>query len=149
MRAHGVSSFPDPVVTHSGDAVQIRQQVTPGEVNSPAFKTAQQACRGILPQPSNAQQEVSQHAHELGLLSFAQCMRGHGVSDFPDPTAQGQINPQMLAGIDLQAPSVDKAAYARVSSSDGQVNRAAIAAAIAGGPPQSGSQSSSASGGGG
>jgi hypothetical protein len=41
-------------------------------------------------------------------LEFAQCMRGHGVSNFPDPTGQGiQIAPG--SGINPQSPSFQSA----------------------------------------
>jgi hypothetical protein len=41
-------------------------------------------------------------------LQFAQCMRGHGVSNFPDPTGQGiQIAPG--SGINPQSPAFQRA----------------------------------------
>jgi len=40
-------------------------------------------------------------------LAFARCLRSHGISDFPDPDAQGQLTLQMIsaAGVDLNAHS--------------------------------------------
>ena len=36
-------------------------------------------------------------------LAFAQCMRSHGVPNFPDPTSSGQLN---LNGVNSQSPGV-------------------------------------------
>jgi len=54
MRNHGLSSFPDPTMTdHNGQQVAYLTATIP--INpSPAFKSAQNACRGILPTPINA-----------------------------------------------------------------------------------------------
>jgi hypothetical protein len=133
MREHGVPNFPDPkVVDHNGEhGIAIR--AVGG--NSPAFKTAQSACQSILPNGGQGPSPAQQHARAAGLVSFARCMRNHAITSFPDPTPQGQIRPQMLsaAGVDIHSPGVLKAAYACVSSSDGQLTRADIAQATKGG----------------
>src|SRR6478752_1770830 len=43
-----------------------------------------------------------------GLIAFSQCMRGHGVSRFPDPTAQGELSVEMVQaqGVDVHSPAV-------------------------------------------
>lgn len=90
MRNHGVTNFPDPKVSRRNGGVAVAIAVSPAETGSPRFNTAQKACQGILPGPQNpAQQAAQQHAHMEDLLSFAQCMRAHGVSGFPDPNARG------------------------------------------------------------
>jgi hypothetical protein len=78
MRANGEPSFPDP----NASGVIQGQNIDPG---SPQFQAAQRKCRKYAPNggkaPSPAQQQQAfQHA-----LRFAECMRGHGVSQFPDP----------------------------------------------------------------
>ena len=45
-------------------------------------------------------------------LLFAKCMRSHGVSDFPDPSAGGGIHIQSGSGVDPFSPAF-KAARAR------------------------------------
>lgn len=81
MRSHGVPNFPDP----NGQGV-IQGSSSEGlDPNSPAFEKAQQACAkymGAKVAPSPAQQA----AMEAAALKFSQCMRSHGVPDFPDPT---------------------------------------------------------------
>ena len=84
MRAHGVSSFPDP---NSQGAIQIGPS-SGIDPSSPKFRAAQQACQKLLPnggQPTPAQIAKMQR----GALAFSACMRRHGVTDFPDPTFSG------------------------------------------------------------
>jgi len=153
MRNHGVSDFPDPVVTHSGNGTQVSIHVSAADGTSPQFKTAQQDCRSILPAPSNADlaaQAQQQRIHGQDLLAFARCLRNRGINGFPDPNAQGDLNLQMIqaAGIDLTAPQVRAAGLACASASDGAITRADVIQATSGNPQpsQSGSSSASASG---
>jgi hypothetical protein len=138
MREHGVANFPDPVVHSSPGSQSVGIRVTPSITGSPDFKSAQKACNSIMPAPSKsdlAAQAQQQRAHAAGLLSFARCVRAHGINGFPDPNAQGQLNEQTLsaANIDVRAPSVLAAARACIPESDGQVNAAAIQEASSGG----------------
>jgi len=128
MRSHGVTSFPDPKVSSDSTGTKIALHVTPGLVNSPAFKSARLACRHILPPPSPEQQQAQLQARRAGLVSFASCMRSHGFTRFPDPTSQGRLTLTMVtgAGIDLQAPATRTAALACVPASYGALTRAAV-----------------------
>jgi hypothetical protein len=135
MRAHGVPEFPDPQVISRPGGQAIGIHVTPTLTGSSRSKSAQSACQGILPGPqSPAEQAAQQHAQAEHLLAFARCVRAHGITSFPDPTVQGQINPQMLAaaGVDLHAPGVIAAARACVPASGGAVTQAAISQATGG-----------------
>jgi hypothetical protein len=99
MRAHGVPNFPDP---SAGGGIKI----TPGEglnPGSPAFKSAQEACTHLLPGGGPGNQKPSEQA-KLRMLALAECMRAHGVQNFPDPTttppsAPGQGQPGAVLGI--------------------------------------------------
>jgi hypothetical protein len=138
MRQHGVASFPDPRVTSSPGQQRIAIGLPAGARNSPQFAAAQKACNWIMPGPSSsdlAAQAQQQRVQKQGLLSFARCVRRHGINNFPDPDAQGRLTQQILsaAGIDVRAPSVLAAARACIPASDGQVNAAAITAAENGG----------------
>jgi hypothetical protein len=89
MRGHGVS-MPDPQVSGTGGGgVAVRVGGDGVDPNSPAFKTADTACRPILEKavgqgglkrPSQADQDRA--------LKFARCMRDHGVP-IPDPDFSG------------------------------------------------------------
>lgn len=150
MRAHGVANFPDPKVSHSDGGTQVAiRAIGPG--NSPQYNAAQQACRGILPQPSNAdlaQQAADQRRHAQDLVSFARCLRSHGITRFPDPNAQGELSLSEVEalGIDLQAPSFRAAALACVPASNGGVTRAAVLQATSGNPQQNGTGTGSSEG---
>ncbi len=135
MRSHGVPNFPDPHITINGNQVSIRQVLPQSVANSPQFNAADRACRGLVPGLANesaAQIAAQQHAHAQTLLAFAQCLRGHGVQSFPDPTAQGQLTLQMIhaAGVDLQAPSLLTAAKACVGVTHGAITLAQVEQAI-------------------
>lgn len=142
MRAHGVPNFPDPHVSVSsngtgGTAVAV--QVGGGAINpkSPAVRAAGKKCNGILPGPgsqSAAQVASQQHTREVDMLSFAQCMRGRGITTFPDPTAQGRLTLAMVngAGVDLHAPQTLKAALACAPASHGALTPAQIEQAVNG-----------------
>jgi hypothetical protein len=136
MRAHGLSGFPDPVVNTQGNSTRIAMMAPKSVMSAPGAKQALAACSSILPAPPNAAQMAQQqHRRELGMLAFARCIRGRGVKDFPDPTAQGNLTLEMItaAGVDLQAPNVIAAARACVSSSDGLITGADVARATQGG----------------
>jgi hypothetical protein len=80
MRHHGVPSFPDPE-----DPADVQIPVRLAASASPAFKSAQQACQYLVPRGSSPRATARQKAVALRL---AQCMREHGVPNYPDPTYQ-------------------------------------------------------------
>jgi hypothetical protein len=136
MRDHGVSSFPDPKVSSSGPGKQsLALVVSKSIVSSPQFQVARKACAGIIPEPNPAQQAAQQRQEAQGHLGFAHCMRSHGVTSFPDPDAQGQLDIQRVtaAGIDIHAPAVLAAAKACVPASGGTISAAAINSIASGG----------------
>jgi hypothetical protein len=137
MRDHGLSNFPDPTMTdHDGQQVAYLTATIPVDP-SPPFKSAQNACRGILPPPIDtsptqlAQQRQTRKQH---LLAFATCLRSHGISDFPDPTSQGQLTLEMVnaARVDLHAPTVLTAAKTCLGTTDGAITAADVQHALTG-----------------
>src|ERR1700745_2803109 len=102
MRSNGVSSFPDPQRFVGGNVKLTIHQLGTG---SPHLQSALNACTHLLPQrgssPDTPQQTTKQLADEL---SFARCMRSHGVTHFPDPKAQGGLTVEMVQaeGIDVR-----------------------------------------------
>lgn len=81
MRTHGVSNFPDP---GSGGGIQIpiNSGINP---RSPAFQAAQSACFKLLP-GSGPRRHVTEQQKQM-MLRLSQCMRRHGLTDFPDPVS--------------------------------------------------------------
>lgn len=136
MRAHGVSNFPDPKVQQNGQQVSVIVHLTPAIASSPAFQSAQRTCRKYLPAGRAAPPLTAaavQKRKQAG-LAFARCMRDHGFSKFPDPTAQGELNPEMVtaAGINLHQPALLHAGLACVSVTHGMLTPADIERAVSG-----------------
>jgi hypothetical protein len=95
MRAHGIKDFPDP-----GSNGAINLNGAPGsdlDRNDPRFQAAYQACKSLLP-PG---QTGSSGALRTANLNYAKCMRSHGISDFPDPNADGSLSLKPSPGSDL------------------------------------------------
>jgi hypothetical protein len=111
MRSHGVPNFPDP----TGG---VPPKVTAQElgVSSSRLQVAQGACQHLLPATGGSltasslqqcylagvcPQALVQQALSAG-REFAQCMRSHGVPDWPDPTLDAQGRP--LFNINVPRP---------------------------------------------
>jgi hypothetical protein len=116
MRAHGVSSFPDPKPGSGG--IRIPDNVNP---ESPSFRSAQQACKQFLPIKSGP--TATPAADRAAALKLARCMRAHGVPQFPDPALSVPRHAQrvlVLAGmvfaipasVDPSSPAFQQAAHA-------------------------------------
>ena len=138
MRAHGVSDFPDP---NSDGTIAIQaQQNGNGNGNRPDLNSAQaqsadKTCRHLLPNggqlsPAQRQQAINR------LLQFSECMRTHGVPNYPDPTVKN--NGSMIgfeikagSGVDPNSPAYKSAQQACQSLMPGPK----------GGPPKGGSGS--------
>jgi hypothetical protein len=117
MRGHGVPNFPDPDPSGGFNASVL------STIDNSQVRAAYGACRHLLPGggPSftrlqqEAQQEQQEEQKELPvLLKFAQCMRSHGVPNFPDPPLGGQSTPAPSkgAGIDPNSPQFQAAVNA-------------------------------------
>jgi hypothetical protein len=94
------------------------------------------ACNGLLPpNRGGGTQETDQQQRIRAAdgLSFARCMRGHGVARFPDPTAQGQLTVEMVQaqGIDVHSPAVLQAVQACLPASHGALTPAKVREALA------------------
>ncbi len=105
MRSNGVPGFPDPDSTGG-----IPKEQVLAVARGPKFDPASRACRHLMPAtglapPSTSTQTSARVADEL---SFAKCMRAHGVPRFPDPTAQGGLSVASVQahGVDVHSPAV-------------------------------------------
>lgn len=132
MRSNGMPNFPDPQRFVGGNVKLTLHQLGTG---SPHFQTAMNACNHLLPTnggsgpQETAQQQRTRLADEL---SFAKCMRSHGVSRFPDPSAQGELSVEMVQaqGIDVRAPAVLRVVQACLPASHGALTPAKVRAAL-------------------
>ena len=136
MRAHGLSNFPDPNVQQNGNQVSATIHLTPSMKGSPAARSAFRACARILGPRADAHpvSPADRRKQMQAALAFARCMRDHGFPNFPDPTAQGQLSPEMVtaAGINLHQPAVLHAGLACVPVTHGLLTRADIQRAVNG-----------------
>ena len=97
MRSHGVPNFPDPTSQGGGGfSISLPQGVNP---RSAQFQAADRACKSQLP-GGNASPAQRQQAMAAA-LRMSQCMRAHGIKDFPDPNSQGGIGIKASPGSDL------------------------------------------------
>jgi hypothetical protein len=87
MRSHGIPDYPDP----SGNG-SVTIHVRPGSdlnPNSPQNQAAQAACKSVF--PGGNLTPAQQAAGNARALRYSQCIRSHGIADFPDPNGQGTL----------------------------------------------------------
>jgi hypothetical protein len=75
IRAHGVADFPDP---NAKNEFEYGVSVTPA-----VWKRATTACKDLQPPGTLSAKRTPRQ--QSASLRFAQCVRDHGVKDFPDP----------------------------------------------------------------
>jgi hypothetical protein len=117
MRANGLSGFPDPVAGPGGVGLPLGVN-TDGSLTAagktfagPAVRSAEQACKAYLPPAGGPPPQVSAEQQRRA-LTFARCMRAHGVPSFPDPNFSGGAGAQKPVGLNPQAPAFRFAARA-------------------------------------
>ena len=111
MRAHGVPSYPDPMANGQLPPNTNKQKL----ISNPSLPSASRACSHLIPQSVITAQN---QADKREYVKFAQCMRSHGVPNFPDPTTESDGTPifnLLTTRIDTQSPQVRAAALRCVS----------------------------------
>ena len=121
MRGHGVPNFPDPnaaggyTLTSTGSLEGNGGAIS---IDGSQAQTAYGDCRHLLPGgPSIAQleQDVQQEQQRQeqalpALLKYSQCVRSHGVPNFPDPGQRTQSPvPGKGGAIDSNSPQFQAA----------------------------------------
>jgi hypothetical protein len=106
MRSHGVPNWPDP----NGSGVFDKTKLTSQHlgVSDSLLQAAQTACRRLLPSGGSSRRGPTPAEVQQALM-FSQCMRSHGVSNFPDPDGSGRIPDPASLGIDQGAPRFEAA----------------------------------------
>ena len=99
IRRHGVPNFPDPKPNGG-----FQMTTNP---NNPQLLAAQRACGKLLP-AGQAQMSTGHFTPQqvAQLLTYAKCMRSHGIFNFPDPTSNGL---GAMNGIDMNSPQFQSA----------------------------------------
>jgi hypothetical protein len=132
MRSNGVANFPDPQALGGGGFKLHIQRVA---LSNPRFRAASRACNHLLPAAGRGQDETAQRyqrAQIADALSFARCMRRHGLTRFPDPNAQSGLTVQMVQaqGIDTHSPAALRIAQACLPASHGWLTVAKLRQAL-------------------
>jgi hypothetical protein len=99
MRAHGVAAYPDP----GSDGLLPKKTPQQLGVGSSALQAAQSACIHLVPnggRPTQAQ--VAQYRSVM--LTYARCMRAHGVPNMPDPDSRGHLDIGPGTVVDVNSP---------------------------------------------
>jgi hypothetical protein len=110
MRSHGVLNYPDP----ASDGQLPKGDAQAFGVSTAQYQAAQTTCQPLLPKNDSASltqclltgdcpPDVVQQALNEG-RTFAQCMRNHGVQNWPDPTIDSTGRPSfqvVRAGISI------------------------------------------------
>ena len=98
IRAHGVADFPDP---------DAKGEYQYGVSVSPAvWQRATTACKDLQPPGTLSSKRTPKQ--QSTALKFAQCMRDHGVKDFPDP-ANGEplVDTTKIPSLGNRSPRTD------------------------------------------
>jgi hypothetical protein len=98
-----VPKWPDPDSSGVFDKTKITTQLL--GVSSTALQAAQDACQHLLPPESITQQRLN----AAQALQFAQCVRSHGVPNFPDPGGTGRLPDPATVGVDQGSPQFQAA----------------------------------------
>jgi len=105
MRSHGAPNWPDP----NSQGQFLKTKANAASFQAPA--SASRACVHLLPnggQLTAAQQQIIAPL----MLKFADCMRSHSITNFPDPTVNANgiiVDPQ---SIDISSPQFHAAQQA-------------------------------------
>lgn len=106
MRSHGVPDFPDP----SGGGLLNAISAAGINTQTAAYQSALQTCKQYNPAASlSPAQSAADNAEGI---EFSQCMRSHGVPNFPDPSVGptgGQVINLHGTGIDGSSPTFQAA----------------------------------------
>jgi hypothetical protein len=102
MRSHGVPDFPDPTINNGAIGLNLGNNAG---VNQSTLQAAENACKSLSPvHPLTGTQEAKNTAEGL---KWAQCIRQHGVPNFPDPNSTGAFD--LPSGLNPQSGSLQAA----------------------------------------
>jgi hypothetical protein len=121
MRSHGVANFPDP--QPGSDAAIPKADHAQLGVAASQLAMAQRACAQLIPAAGSTEEQQRETQCAMagqcsqavvqqwmtGLRTLAQCLRTHGVANWPDPIVDSRGLPHYpyeQAGIDHHSPQI-------------------------------------------
>jgi hypothetical protein len=106
MRSHGVPSYPDP---NSNGLVPVVQGGGRFNVSNSQLQAAESACRNLQSGGTGGQISGTQQQTLNQLVKYSQCMRSHGVPNFPDPSSGNGGVGFNLANVNIHSPQYQSA----------------------------------------
>jgi len=132
VRADGVANFPDPPSNGSYGVKSFAQQsngktmsINGVPVSAPAFRSALAKCNQYLPGPPAPTTSQLGKIRML-MVTWAKCMRNHGLTHFGDPTITADGHRIMHGQFNIGSPAY----YAARHACDPQLNRSMGAAGL-------------------
>lgn len=132
MRSDGVPNFPDPAGNGSYGWKSFAEQshgrtmsINGASVSAPAFRSAMAKCNRYLPQPPAPTTPQLAKVRAL-MVTWAKCMRSHGLPDFGDPTITANGRRIMRGNFNIGSPAY----YAARTACDPQLNRSMATAGL-------------------
>jgi hypothetical protein len=104
MRSHGVTGYADP---SPGKAQSIGGSGL--DTNSPTYQAAASACQKYQPTAGNSTDQGPTSGAQTAQLKFAECMRSHGVTNFPEGNSSGGQQSLSQYGIDTNSLTFQQA----------------------------------------
>jgi hypothetical protein len=98
IRSHGDAGFPGPALVNNSHEHGVTLEGV--DQNSPQFVSANSACKHLLPNDGNGPSQAQLAQMMTRALKYSQCMRSHGLPNFPDPTESANGIGLRLHGID-------------------------------------------------
>jgi hypothetical protein len=90
MRENGIPEWQDPEPSSGNAGGPARTAVqAPEGVDPELLGEAMESCKQYLPEGGPGGSQAGTEEQQEGLLRYAQCMRDHGLADFPDPDEYG------------------------------------------------------------
>jgi hypothetical protein len=134
MRSHRVSNFPDPTAGN-GPAVGLSSGI---DKRSPAFRSAVARCGSLEPKSEPGRPIPA--VQRTRFIALAQCMRTHGVPNFPDPIFPATGGAEIAApnGLDPRSPAFQAASRACAGQFPKRGRRVANGRPVAAGRGQTG-----------
>ena len=105
MRSNGVPNFPDPDPNGAIPKESLQQL----GVSTSQLRSAQNACGHLLPNGGGGPTAAQVQQIRALSLHFSQCVRRHGVENFPDPDSSGRIPDPATVGINQGSPKFEAA----------------------------------------
>lgn len=107
MRSKGVPNWPDPNSSGVFDKSKLSLQQL--GISSSRLQAAQRACSHLLPNGGSGPNAAQVEQIKAQGLEFSQCVRSHGVPNFPDPGSDGRIPDPASVGVDQGSPKFEAA----------------------------------------